>query len=156
MALLLAVRLRGTLNVRSNASEAMKRMKLLRKFNATLLQDDKSTLGMLRAASAFVAWSRIDKEQLVSLLKARGMITDGKLRKMTDEEVKKFGYNSLDELADSLLQGKVKWSQLDWVKHTFNLAPPKGGFKRKLTRLYGAGGMLAENPELPQLVERML
>ncbi len=156
MALLLAIRLRGTLNVRGDAAEAMKRLRLYRKFNATLLNDDKTTVGMLRAASAFVAWSKIEKEQLVKLLRTRGFISKGRVRRMTDEEVKQFGFESIEALADQLLQGKIKWSRLEWVKHTFNLAPPRGGFKRKLTTFYGAEGMLAENPELPQLMERML
>ncbi len=75
---------------------------------------------------------------------------------MTDEDVKQFGFESIEALAEQLLQGKIKWSKIEWVKHTFNLAPPRESFKRKLTTFYGADGMLAENPELPQLMERMI
>lgn len=152
--LLLAVRIRGTINVRRDVEETMRRLKLYRRFNATLLDENESILGMLRTASAFVSWSRIDREQLVKLLRTRCKISNG--MKLTDDEVKRHGFDSIEALADSLIQGKVRWSKLDWVKHTFNLAPPRGGFKRKLTRLYGAGGMLGENPELPKHVERML
>lgn len=142
------------MNVRSNATEAMKRLGLHRKFNATLLQDDRTTMGMLRAASAFVAWYKIDRDTLLKILKERARVSSEK--RLTEQGLKSLGFRSFEELADALLDGKVKWSKLEGVKHTFNLSPPRGGFDRKITKFYGAGGILAENPELPQLVERMI
>jgi len=97
---------------------------------------------MLRAASAFVAWSKIEKEQLVKLLRTRGYISKGKVRRMTDEDVKQFGFESIEALAEQLLQGKIKWSKIEWVKHTFNLALQGKASRGSLQLFTGLTGCL--------------
>lgn len=154
MGLLLVVRLRGTLNVRPEASESMRRLGLNTKYSATLVQDDPPTLGMLKVAATSVAWSKVEKDLLVKLIQERVRLPGG--RRPTQNDFHSAGFGGAQELADKLLSGEVKWGEVKKFLHTFNLAPPRGGYPRPANRFYGAGGLLAENPELPKLVERMI
>jgi large subunit ribosomal protein L30 len=154
MTLLLVVRLKGTVDVRSQAAEAMRRLGLLSKYSSTLVQDDPTTVGMLKVASTCLAWSKVDQETLTKILKARAKGPGG--RPVTVEELKRAGFGSLEELAEKVLKGDVMWSKVPFLSHTFKLAPPRGGYPRPANRFYGAGGLLAENPDLPKLVERMI
>jgi len=152
--LLLVVRLRGTIDVRRDAAEAMRRLGLNTKFSATLVNDDSSTMGMLRVAATSIAWYRIEKELLVRLIQERIRMKGGK--RPTSDDFKKAGFEDANDMATKLLSGQVKWGDLKGFVHVFNLAPPKGGYPRPANRFYGAGGLLAENPQLSSLVERMI
>ena len=53
-------------------------------------------------------------------------------------------------------KGDFTLKKLNNLKPHISFPPPKGGFKRSTRRLYTQGGILGENPDLTNIVERML
>ncbi len=153
MSLLLVLRMKGEINRRSAVEEALKRLNLPFKFSATLVQDDRTTMGMLRASATALSWCKVDRELLLKLIRNRARVAG--YRPLSEDSLKPSGLD-FGTLADKLLSGEVAWSRVDGVKPFFRLAPPRGGFPRPSNRSYGSGGLLAGNPELPKLVERMI
>ncbi|TMI38649.1 50S ribosomal protein L30, partial [Candidatus Bathyarchaeota archaeon] len=70
--LLFAVRLRGTAADNPDVRKTMESLRLERTFQARLLENTPSNLGMLRSAKALVAWGEVDPEILGRLLVKRG------------------------------------------------------------------------------------
>ena len=77
-------------------------------------------------------------------------------QKITSDDLKELGFNSIDELAKALADGTATLSKLKPLKPWFALAPPKHGFKRSTKRLYGQKGILGSNKELDTIVRRMI
>jgi large subunit ribosomal protein L30 len=65
-------------------------------------------------------------------------------------------FGSIDNLIKSIVENKVKLSEVKSMKPFFRLSPPRGGFKRKSKKLFTDGGILGNNKELQGLVRRML
>jgi large subunit ribosomal protein L30 len=154
MGALLVVNLKGMVNVREKVRRTLKLLKVDRRFRATLVPDTPDYRGMLTLAKDRLAWSPAPVELVERLLKERGRVRG--LRPLTEEEVKRLGYDSHRSLAEALVEGRVRLKDLDGVKPCFALSPPKGGFKASTRRMFQQGGVLGENPELPSLVERMI
>jgi large subunit ribosomal protein L30 len=154
MAQILVVRLRGTVNMYHDVAASLERLGLLRRYAATIVPSTSDYIGLLRRASAFVAWSEVDQGVIASILKARGELQGS--RRIDDEWLKARGFKDIDELAGKISDGSVDIRHLEGIKPFFRLHPPLKGFRRSTNKHYGAGGMLAENPELPKLVERMI
>ena len=77
-------------------------------------------------------------------------------KKVTDEDITAIGFESVDELASALTEGKATLSKLKPLKPWFALDPPRHGFKRSTKRLYGQKGVLGYNKELSVIVKRMM
>jgi large subunit ribosomal protein L30 len=74
------------------------------------------------------------------------------------------GFKTYADLANAILKGETT-STLSSIKGPanglalkpfFGLSPPKGGFKRSSRRAFREGGILGENPLLPEIVRRMI
>jgi len=158
MPLLAIIRLRGTVDVPPDVEYTLRLLRLVRKFHATLYPSELQDIqGMLHKVKDWVTWGEINRETLIELLRKRGRVPGNK--SLTDEYVeKKLGINSIEELADLLLQGKLYLHKLDEViKPIFRLHPPKGGFKKSLKKPYGAGGELGyRGPAINELIMRMI
>ncbi len=77
-------------------------------------------------------------------------------KKITDEDIKKIGFNTVDELAASLAEGKTSMTKLKPMKPWFALSPPRHGFKRSTKKMYGEKGILGQNKELGNIVRNMM
>lgn len=156
MTLLFVLRLRGSPDRTPEQEKALELLRLHKTYHATLVQDTPSIRGMLtQTLSTVVTWGEIDKETLVQLLQKRGRMTGNK--KITEEDLKKLGYNSFDELADALLAGKVTLDQLPGVKPVFRLRPPSGGFRGTIRKNIKAGGEAGyRGPKINELIRKML
>lgn len=154
MGLLLVVRIRGNVNVPTRIKDTLIRLNLRRKHNATLVKDTPVVRGMLQRAKDWIAWSSVDKELVVKLLKERGRRTGWK--PLTEDYIRELGFSGFDDLADKLLSGEVSLNKLKGIKPYFALNPPRRGFSKPIRRGYKEGGVLGENPELPKIVERMI
>lgn len=154
MSPLLVVRLRGTVNMYRNVAASLERLNLLQRYAATIVPDTPDYVGLLHKSSPFVAWSRADKDLISKLLKARGHLAGSK--PISDEWLKANGFKDIDDLAAKIADGSVDFRHLKGLKPFFRLHPPLKGFGRDTNKHYRAGGVLAENPELPKLVERMI
>ena len=72
-----------------------------------------------------------------------------------EKDAKNNGYKTMKDLANEIFLGKKTLSSLK-VKSTFTLSPPKGGFLRSTRRMYTQGGILGKNPQLNDIVLKMI
>src|SRR5437016_14081821 len=83
---ILAVRLRGTASDNPDVQRTMESLKLERTFQARLLDNTPSNLGMLRSAKVLVAWGEVSRDLMGRALEKGGdrygaaALTDGLLR----------------------------------------------------------------------------
>ena len=150
----IVVRIRGTVNVPSWADTTLQLLNLNKKFRATIVPEDPSFVGMLKRVKNYVAWCRADKDTVKELIEKRARKQG--YRQVDNSDLKTLGYNSMDELATALVDGKVALSKLELIKPWFALAPPKKGFKRRTKRMYQEQGVLGENQELVSLIKNMI
>src|SRR6266567_9330620 len=103
--LLFAVRLRGTAADNPDVRKTMEPLRLERTFQARLLENTPSNLGMLRSVKALVAWGEVDPGILGRLLVKRGERdgTDG----LDEGFVKLLGKTSFEDLAKAVVAGEV-------------------------------------------------
>jgi len=150
----IVVRIKGLADVPHWANTTLRLLKLERKYRATIIPAKDNTLGMLKKVQHYIAWKELD----VSL--ARELL-DKKARKsgyrgVSRDDLGELKFDSMDDLAASLAEGRVSMSKLRPLKPWFALAPPKGGFKRSTKRLYGQKGILGQNNELDAMVRKMI
>lgn len=151
---LLVVNLHGLINTPAAARQTLIELGIGRRFAATVVRDDPATLGALRLCKEYVAWSPVDGELLGALIKQRGRVSTAK--PLDDSVFKKLGVKDSAELAAKMLKEGWTLSGVEGLKPFFGLSPPRGGFKRSTRRQFREGGVLGENPKLPELVKRML
>lgn len=154
MTSLLVVNLHGLINTPAAARQTLIELGIGRRFAATIVRDDPPTKGALKLCKEYVAWCPVDEGLLGSLLKTRGRVSTAKPIDATT--LKALGVNTPEELASTMLEKGWTLSALSGVKPFFGLSPPRGGFKRSTRRQFGQGGVLGENPKLPDIVRRML
>jgi len=152
---LAAIRIRGVSDIFREINETLDMLHLKRNCHATLIDDRPSYLGMLKKARNYVTWGEISKENLSLLLKKRGRLVGNK--KLTDQYAQEVGYKSLDDLAEAVFQTKVEYNTLPKIKPVFRLHPPSKGFKGRVKRSYGAGGVVGYRGEtINALLEKMI
>ena len=154
MNVFLVIRIRGQPNVRYDIKETLKRLRLHRKFHATLVPDDPIYRNMLFKVKDYVAYGPVDKNIVKSILAKRGRITGNK--PLTSEYIKKNLGLELDELAEKIVSGELKLNFLKGIKPIFRLNPPKGGFKRSTKKLASYRGELGYRDDMNKLVLKML
>ena len=154
MALLLVLNLHGAINSSGPVRRALEELKVVRRFSASVVPGDSSTLGMLRLCKDHVAWSPIDADLLATLLKKRGMVSVTKV--LDSASLKKMGYKDHEDLAAKMVKEEMRLSAVEGLRPVFRLAPPRGGFKRSIRRAFSEKGLLGNNPQLSELVRRML
>ena len=152
---LAVIRIRGTIDLRGETNDTMKMMNLYHNCNATLVDDRPSYLGMLHKAQSYIAWGEPTVEIIAHLLRARGR-TKGN-RKLTDENIKQLGYETVEKLAEALHGNKVELKNLEGVKPVFRLHPPKKGYKKTVKKSFQAGGESGYRGEaINELMKRMI
>ena len=151
---LLVVNLRGMVNTRRPVRETLEQLRVVKRFNATIVPDNEVYRGMLNAAKEHVAWCALDATTAESLLSKRAEVSTG--TKATEANLKGKKYTSFSELASALASGEASLEEGLGFRLFFRLSPPRGGFKRSIRRQFGEGGILGPNRELPKLVEQMV
>jgi large subunit ribosomal protein L30 len=152
---LAVIRVRGLADSSQEVRKTLGMLHLTRNCHATVIDDRKSYIGMLRKAQHLVTWGEISKENITLLLKEKGRLVGNK--KLTDEYVQKIGYKSLDDLAEALHQVKVEYKNLQDIKPVFRLHPPSKGYKGKVKKSYTVGGVTGYRGEaINDLVKRMV
>lgn len=154
---LFAVRLRGTASDSPDVLKTMESLKLERTFQARLLDNTPSNLGMLRLVKALVAWGEIDPEILGGVLSKRGERdgADG----LDEGFLRLLDMSSFEDLAKAVVAGDVQIQALyrAGLKPRFRLHPPRGGFKRSLRRAATDGGELGyRGADINKLVKKMI
>ena len=154
MVSLIVVNLHGLINTPGPARKTLVELGIGKRFAATVVSDDPSTMGALHLCKEYVAWSPVDAELLATLLKVRGKVSNA--RPLGAEELKTLGVKDHSELASKMIKEGWRLSALKGVKPFFGLSPPRGGFKRSSRRAFRQGGILGENPKLADILRRML
>jgi len=154
LALLLVLNLHGAINSSGPVRKALEELKVVRRFSASVVPSDASTLGTLRLCKDHVAWAPIDKDLLATLLMKRGMVSTTKA--LDAASLKRMGYKDHEDLASKMITGEMRLSAVEGLRPFFRLAPPKGGFKQSMRRATSEEGVLGRNPQLGDLVRRML
>ncbi len=150
----LVVRIKGQADVPYWASTTMTLLKLDKKYRATILPAKDNTLGMLKKVMHYISWIELDADLAKDILDKKARKSG--YQKITQEDLKELGFNSIDELATALAEGKATLSKLKPLKPWFALSPPRHGFKRSTKKLYGQKGVLGLNKELGTIVRRMI
>jgi large subunit ribosomal protein L30 len=150
----LVVRIKGQADVPYWASTTMTLLKLDKKYRATILPAKENTLGMLKKVMHYISWIELDADLAKEILDKKARKSGYK--KITSEDLKEIGFNSIDDLATALAEGKATLSKLKPLKPWFALSPPRHGFKRSTKKLYGQKGVLGLNKELGAIVRRMI
>jgi large subunit ribosomal protein L30 len=144
----LVVRIRGSVNVPESSKATLTHLNLDKKFRATIIPENRHSLGMLRKVKELVAWTSTEPGFVKELLEKKG-------RKVGPSDWSG-EYKSIEELASAISNDKATMSKIHGIKPWFALNPPRGGFKRKTKKQYGEGGILGEDKELMDIARRML
>ena len=151
---LVVVRVRGTSDIRADVQDTLGMLNLTHNCHATLIDDRPSYLGMLRKAQNCATWGEPSKETITHLLKERGRSVGNK--RLSDEDAKKLGHDTLEKLADAIYSLDVQLKNLSGIKPVFRLHPPKKGFKGSVKKIFKAGGVTGYRGEaINDLVNRM-
>ena len=123
----LVIRVRGTTGVNFDIADTLKMLRLHRINHAVLVEDNPSYKGMLQKAKDYITWGEIDSETLTEIISKRGEIVGGE--RITNEYVSdNSNYSSIEELADALINSKVKADDIN-MKPIFRLHPPRKGYE---------------------------
>ena len=152
---LLVVNLRGLVNTRTPVRTTLEQLSIARRFNATIVPNNKVYRGMLNVSKDRIAWCKLDGSLAQKLLETRSERSTGvrfEEQSMKDSE----DYRSFSDFAKGLELGNARLNDVKAMRPFFRLKPPRGGFKKSTRRQFRDGGVLGHNEELPKLVERML
>tara|TARA_Y100000310_G_scaffold332738_1_gene408878 strand:+ start:1013 stop:1489 length:477 start_codon:yes stop_codon:yes gene_type:complete len=153
--LLVVVRVRGEVGVRTPVTDTMNILRLYHKNYCALVWASEAALGMVKKVQDYVTFGEIDEATLIDLLKERGRIAGNK--KLTAEYLKTQKL-TFESLAKELISGKKKLKEVAGVKQFFRLSPPRGGFERKgIKHSFSIGGALGyRKNKINELIRRML
>ncbi|MFQ5762112.1 MAG: 50S ribosomal protein L30 [Candidatus Bathyarchaeia archaeon] len=152
---LAVVRIRGDINVRREVKDTLRMLHLPRPNSATLVPSTPTYLGMLQKAKDVLTWGEASPDTVRQLLDKRGQLDAN--RKLTEEHLKKLGFNSMDDVTNALCSLKVNLKDLTPLKPVFRLHPPRKGFKGSVKRSYVEGGETGyRRGYINELILRML
>ncbi len=156
MGKLLVVNLHGQINVPRGTRETLIQLGLGKRFSAAVVGDDPVSKGSVHLCKDYVAWAPVDAELLTAILKSKGRVSNSKA--LDDEALKAMGFETHADLAQAIISAEdtSRLSSIKGMKPFIGLSPPKGGFKRSSRRQFREGGILGENPQLAEIVRRMI
>ncbi len=151
---LLVIRIRGTINVSHKERDTMRFLRVDRNNYASIIDDRADFKGMLQKAKDWITWGEPDVETVKEMLEKRGRLPGD--ARLTEEHVKKFGFESFEDLATKLVNCEVGLHQIEGLKPFFRMHPPKKGFKKSVKRPYRSKGELGYRGEaINELARRM-
>jgi large subunit ribosomal protein L30 len=151
---LLAIRIRGGVNVPHRDEDNLRMLRMDRNNTATLLDDRPDYLGMLQRAKDYVTWGEPSVETVRFVLEKRGRTVGD--RPLDLDGLEALGHGSFDTLASAIHSGDAEFHKLDGVKPFFRLHPPSKGFKKSVKRPYRNMGELGYRGEaINELAKRM-
>ncbi len=138
--MIIVIRISGMVEIPKKIQETLFRMRLRRKYSATLFNYSDENIKLLQNVRNFVAYGPINKETLTILLEKRG-VSINKKKIEASKIIEQLDKKTLTELN---------------IKPFFRLHPPIGGIDSKL-HFPIRGGVLGDNKEkINELLRRML
>ncbi|MCD6542263.1 MAG: 50S ribosomal protein L30 [Thermoplasmata archaeon] len=149
------IRVRGTVNVRHDIKKTLQMLRLHRVNHCVIVEENETFKGMLQKAKDYITWGELDKDTLVELIKKRGRLVGDK--PVDDEYIKNSTpYKSVEEFAEAILDGKIRYRDLPDIKPVFRLSPPRKGYEG-IKRAYSVGGALGyRGKDINDLIKRMM
>jgi len=142
---IIALRLRGRVDVPERIERTLTQLGLKKKFSCTVIEDKPELKGMIKKVKSYIAFGSMEEETLKQLLLKRAK----KGRKRADLDEKQ-----IDAFVKDFMQGKAGFDKIE-INKTFALHPARGGFKKSLKLEYPQG-LLGKNKEINKLILKML
>jgi len=151
----IVAKIRGTVRAQREVRETLDLLHLSHTNHAVLIDSRPAYKGMLQRINAYVTWGEPTKETIVAMLQKRARLLGAK--KLTEEYLSKSGFKNLDELAQAIIDCKVKYSKLPDIEPRFKLHPPSKGFKGNTKKSFNAGGEAGyRGTAINDLIKRMI
>ncbi len=138
--MIVIIRIKGQTGLRKVTNETLDRLRIKKKYACVVVQETKENLGMINKLTSFIAYGRINEDDLTKLIEKRGIQLD-KSKKIDARKV-----------AEEIIKGK-KPADLN-LKSFFRLHPPRKGIKSKLH--YPRGVLGNHGDKINLLLKRML
>jgi large subunit ribosomal protein L30 len=150
-----AVRVRGSINIRQNIKDTLKMLRLNRVNHCVIIPEVPEYEGMLKKAKDYITWGEIDEKVLKELLTTRGKILGG--QPISDKYIKSNSkFKSLSDLSTAIVKDKAKLSDVKDVKPVLRLHPPRKGYEG-VKRPFSMGGALGyRGMKINDLLRRMI
>jgi large subunit ribosomal protein L30 len=152
----LVIRVRGTTGVNRDIADTLKMLRLHRINHAVLVEDNPNYKGMLQKAKDYITWGEVNNETLTDIISKRGEFTGG--IRVTDEILAELtentGYSSIEELANSLINGNLKATDID-MKPVFRLHPPRKGYEGIRLSINEGGSLGYRGEHINDLASKM-
>lgn len=149
------VKIRGTVRAQREVRETLDLLHLAHTNHAVIIDSRPAYKGMLQRINGYVTWGEPTKETIVAMLTNRARLAGAK--KLTEEYVTKAGFKSIEDLAQAIVDCKIKYSKLPDVEPRFKLHPPSKGFKGNTKKSYNSGGEAGyRGAAINDLIKRMV
>ena len=153
--MLAVIRVRGTTGVRPQAQKSCSLMRLHHINHMALMNESETLQGMLQTSKDYITWGEIDKETLIEVLKTRALLEGRK--PLTEEYVKeKMGIESFSHIAQQMMEGQLKFSDIPGIVPVLRLHPPKGGYEYIRSQYKKEGTLGYRGSEINILIRKML
>lgn len=150
-----AIRVRGIVNVKPDIKKTLRLLSLTRANHCVILDENKSTKGMLQVAKDYITWGEIDKNVLTKLITSRGKLEGDK--ELTNDYIKSAtSYDSIEKLSAAIVENKIKYKEIPNVKPIFRLNPPKRGYEGIKRAYVNKGALGYRSKKINKLIERMI
>jgi len=147
------IRVRGTTGVNKDIADTLKMLRLHRINHGILVEQNPSFEGMLQKAKDYITWGEIDSDNLANIISKRGEFVGGK--RITDESLtENTDYSSVDDLANALINGEIKATDID-MKPVFRLHPPRKGYEGIRHSIREGGSLGYRGESIKELTQRM-
>lgn len=149
------VRVRGTVNVNPDIKKTLQLLNLTRANHCVLVDESKTSKGMLQIVKDYVTWGEITDETVSTLIKKRGRLIGDK--EITDDHVKSAtSYKTIDELSNALANNEVKVNEIPEMKKVFRLHPPLKGYEGIKRSVVNKGALGYRGKQITDLLEKMM
>jgi len=147
------IRIRGKVRIRKKMEDTLKMLRLKTVNNCVIVPETPDYKGMIEKVRSYVTYGTINFDTFLSMLKKRGRLVGDK--KLTEENVKDLGFNSIEEMGKSIFDGKVRIKEITKLKPVFRLTPPSKGFK-SIKEHYPKGDSGYREEKITELIEKMI
>ena len=152
--MLAIVRIGGKADLERGIKDTLRMLKIDAPHNCTFMPDTPDYRGMVEKVKNHVTFGEVDKQTLVDVLRKRLRTSDNE--KIAENSLKSLtGHNSHEELADALLEGKVRLNNFKNIQPILRLTSPSKGFKSTKSH-YPEGDLGYRGNEINRLLERMI
>ncbi len=152
--MLVVIRIAGSVGARRKVEDTLKMLRLNYVNNCVLLEEKPEIKGMIEKCRNHITYGEVDKETLAALLKKRLRLAGNK--RVDDKTLKEVAsFDSFENFATALIEGKTKIKNFERLQQTFRLTPPSKGFKSTKEH-YPKGDLGYRGKEINELLNRMI